>query len=434
MPGTDICLKLGGYVRYEAASPGTNLFFGPMSGPGARNTRRDTVDFAQRTRAVITTDTRQQTAYGTLRTYTLLGFNQDSNTAETTSPSVYMTRGFIQIAGFTFGKATSAFDFVPWGSYSYAYTQLATPDTSEEGKMLGSYTWELGNGMVASVGVEQSRRRSVTFLTPGSSQFFVDNAFPPNNSLGGGSTGATSGYPDLVGSLSFSLAYGRVGGGFAFHNTSGGYYGATENLGHPSDKWGWAATVGGLINLPWQAGDNFGFQMTYSEGAIGYAAFTRTASTPFYRSGNSIGYGFATDGVFTPGGGVELTTSWSVAAAVQHFWTPAVRTSVYGSYLQVSHNDTAKAAICANGGSFGVGGVGAGCNPNWGMAVVGTRTEFEPLPNFTLGVELTYTQLYTAKPSAGTAVPSGGAALPTANVSDQDAWGAIFRIQRNFAQ
>jgi hypothetical protein len=68
------------------------------------------------------------------------------------------------------------------------------------------------------------------------------------------------------------------------------------------------------------------------------------------------------------------------------------------------------------------------------MAVVGTRTEFEPLPNFTLGVELTYTQLYTAKPSAGTAVPSGGAALPTANVSDQDAWGAIFRIQRNFAQ
>jgi hypothetical protein len=364
----------------------------------------------------------------------LLGFNQDSNTAETTSPSVYMTRGFMQIAGFTFGKATSYFDFFPGSSYSYAFTQLANPDTSEEGKMLAGYTGQFGNGLSASLAFEQSRRRSVTFLTPGSSAFFVDLERPPNNSLGGGSTGATSGYPDIVGSLRFSQAWGEFGVAGALHNTSGGYYGTTENLGHPADKWGWAVTMGTTVSLPWAAGDRVSFQGTYAVGAIGYAGFTRTASTPFYRSGDSIGYGFATDGVYTTGGDVELTTAWSVGGAIEHFWTPGLRTSVYGSYLHVSHNDTAKAAICANGGSFGVGGVGLGCNPDWGMYTIGSRTEWELVRGLTLGLDVTYTNLQTAKPSAGTVVPSGGAALPTSNVTDQDVWGAIFRIQRNFAQ
>jgi len=120
IPGTDICMKVGGDIRWqESFNPGSSISGGPFLGTGGRNTRTDSQDFAQRTRAVATFDTRQQTAYGTLRTYLLMGYSQDSTVAPSTSPAVYMTRGFIQIAGFTFGKATSFFDFVSTAAIAY---------------------------------------------------------------------------------------------------------------------------------------------------------------------------------------------------------------------------------------------------------------------------------------------------------------------------
>ena len=75
--------------------------------------------------AVTTFDTRQQTAYGTLRTYMLMGFTNDSTGNAGTDPGdahanqLYSTRAFIQIVGFTFGKATSFFDFVSTAAVAY---------------------------------------------------------------------------------------------------------------------------------------------------------------------------------------------------------------------------------------------------------------------------------------------------------------------------
>ena len=86
MPGTDICVKLGGYVRYQMTSnPGSSISSGPLFGAGGTNNRTSAYFTAHRTRALITVDTRQQTAYGTLRTYILLGFNQDSTAVEATA-------------------------------------------------------------------------------------------------------------------------------------------------------------------------------------------------------------------------------------------------------------------------------------------------------------------------------------------------------------
>ena len=78
MPGTDICIKLGGYVRWQfTVNPGASITAGPFSGAGGLNNRATSLETAQRTRALITVDTRQQTAYGTLRTYILLGYSQE---------------------------------------------------------------------------------------------------------------------------------------------------------------------------------------------------------------------------------------------------------------------------------------------------------------------------------------------------------------------
>ena len=54
---------------------------------------------------------------------------------------------------------------------------------------------------------------------------------------------------------------------------------------------------------------------------------------------------------------VQLTTAWSFSAAFEHFWTPALRTSVYGSYIDVSHNATANDLMCTS--ALGVAPVAA---------------------------------------------------------------------------
>jgi len=70
MPGTDICVKWGGYVRWQKSwNPAGSISRGPAF--GNYGTRSGSTDIAERTRANITWDTRQQTAYGTLRTYWL---------------------------------------------------------------------------------------------------------------------------------------------------------------------------------------------------------------------------------------------------------------------------------------------------------------------------------------------------------------------------
>ena len=143
-------------------NPGASITAGPFSGAGGLNNRATSLETAHRTRALITVDTRQQTAYGTLRTYILLGYSQDSTAPESTSPAVYMTRGFIQIAGFTFGKATSFFDIVPGASFAYNAGMFFHPDTGDAGKMLAAYTAQFGNGVSGTIALEQARVRGIS--------------------------------------------------------------------------------------------------------------------------------------------------------------------------------------------------------------------------------------------------------------------------------
>ena len=119
IPGTDTCLKLGGYVRVQAeynrgnggVAAGTNA----IEDGQARFTRDLTNDINYRVRAVTSWDVRQQTEYGALRTYLRFGVenNTPGVTGGGTTPSPYWDRAFLQFAGFTVGRARSFFDL--WG-------------------------------------------------------------------------------------------------------------------------------------------------------------------------------------------------------------------------------------------------------------------------------------------------------------------------------
>src|ERR1700745_2707217 len=64
MPGTDMCIKIGGYVRAEVSE---HINGASTTSLGNDLNQRSTNEFWTRERAYITADAREQTAWGTAR-------------------------------------------------------------------------------------------------------------------------------------------------------------------------------------------------------------------------------------------------------------------------------------------------------------------------------------------------------------------------------
>src|SRR5882724_7403878 len=69
IPGTDTCIKLGGYLRVDTTFNGANVQDGPAwnGDPGQGNRYRDY--YTTRARLALTVDTRTATEYGVVRTF-----------------------------------------------------------------------------------------------------------------------------------------------------------------------------------------------------------------------------------------------------------------------------------------------------------------------------------------------------------------------------
>ncbi|HVX75437.1 MAG TPA: porin, partial [Bradyrhizobium sp.] len=68
IPGTDTCIKLGGYMRVDMGVNTNSVFTGNTSGAGGAN-NRFTNAFTWRSRADFNLDTRTATEYGVVRTF-----------------------------------------------------------------------------------------------------------------------------------------------------------------------------------------------------------------------------------------------------------------------------------------------------------------------------------------------------------------------------
>jgi hypothetical protein len=242
----------------------------------------------------------------------------------------------------------------------------------------------------------------------------------------------------------------------AMHDASGSYYGGSVSTGHPSNAYGWAIGGAVAINLPtWGATSNvnsqpnvdqFQMQGVFSRGALGYA--TNAVGPSLVANGNTAAaLQWGVDGMYSSGAGVELTSAWSVYGGYQHLWTPNWRTSLYGGYLAVSYDSAATAMACTNPNP-GIGGVNmfgflasgalSGSCLNYHTWQVGTRTQWNPVSQLDVGVDVLYSRVGTAldgsvfnatglAPTFATAGKVGGM-----TVADQDVWSVMFRVQRNF--
>ena len=130
IPGTDMCLKVGGWVRAEYAyGDNGNMAWGWAN---ANLNNRTTNDSTWRSRGYITADSRNQSEYGTIRSYIAVGISTNSTGADNASNTFSSNRAFIQFAGFTFGLSQSFFDF------------YSTPATAYWGALPGLRHWRSG--------------------------------------------------------------------------------------------------------------------------------------------------------------------------------------------------------------------------------------------------------------------------------------------------
>jgi hypothetical protein len=452
VPGTDTCIKIGAFVQAQVGwnvngNGGPLGFGGSTADASGRNTRTDTGDLSFRNRNAISFDMRTQTEYGTLRSYVDVGtqINVQNNTGGSVSvatvaqSTIYASRAFIQFAGFTAGRIRSFFDMFNLANYNYTQGQT-TGETSANGIFGLAYTWQFGGGLSASLSAEDGG-----FGTGGRGRTTVNanmaGSLPLAASVVTDIKGQTTLDPNL--NVRLDQAWGFVGVSAALHDASGGYYGTTltgaDVNGHPGDKFGWAVSGSFLLtNVFGLQGDTIGAQATFSRGAAGYATANFGTKTVF-GSGNSVGFGSIAEGVYVNGSGIELTDVWSVTGAYEHVWNPMWRTSVYGGFVGVDYTDAAKAMIC-NGTALagtgaplqnGVSGL-SNCSPNFSYSEVGTRTQWNPVPDLLVGLDLTWWHLNTASAGTGTLTASGARPAGTYKIEDQDTLSAMFRVQRSF--
>src|SRR5205085_2190960 len=362
IPGTDTCIKLGGYLRADLTING-GIYDGPFwNGEGAIRDRYANF-YNDRSRLALTIDTRTATEYGVVRTFgqadfQFSSFGSTSSIGVAASVNPGATQGqvnndtagngyvavefaFVQFAGFTFGKSASAYA-TPWHGYPGNNTSFLTGTyDSVTGINNIQYTWQFGNGVSATLGIDES----------GAQAF---NRTQIINAVGTGQLGNT--------------VLGASGGNIGFSGAASSF-------------------ITGV-------GTAYGGNSSPDPSSFDIYKGTRFAMgvvTDSIYSGTSVSNG----NVATQ---LQLTRGWGFQGAFNHNWDPYWSTSLFGGIAGLSYNQTAKQLYCntyvANagiavrgggvtsvGGTGGVFGAGSICDPGFTISEIGLVTRWTPVKN-----------------------------------------------------
>jgi Porin subfamily len=471
IPGTDTCIKLGGYLRVDTTFNGGIYDQPAWNGDSGLGDRYKDY-YSTRSRLAFTIDTRTATEYGVVRTFGQADFQFDTNGNNTFNPNSLATNlgnnanllstpgggyvavemGFIQFAGFTFGRSASAFA-TPWEGYPGNNSSFLIGGHDDvTGTNNIQYTAQFGNGVSGTIGLDDPT---------------VYNRTAVYNTMVGITAAGTSGnayagveMPDIVGNIRVDQAWGLFQLSGALHQVDASYNTLTAATaaptdlsaisGHPASKYGGAVMAALQIkNIPTGAGDDIKFDATYAKGDTKEVISTSSTSPNFLMAGGGLGqfgsagsvaFGATTDGIYAPvgfqgstDGGIHLTSAYGVRGAFNHNWDPYWSSSLFGGMGWVRYDATAQAEYCAAYGATVAGrGVTYTCNPNYSISELGFITRWTPVKNLTFSAESIWTHFNTGFTGSATFTP--GAPLPAAtyNFKSQDTVSFNVRAQRNF--
>ncbi|MFC0217690.1 hypothetical protein FHS82_000121 [Pseudochelatococcus lubricantis] len=347
VPGTDSCIQLSGRVRadYVYIEP-RNTNASPNQAGNGRY--KDATGIKARAR--LNVDVRTPTEWGTLRAY--MRFQIDKNTGnQGTSNGALLDKAYIQWAGITAGQAQSFFDFyasdLNWGSFGGA----PGSDTSTN---LLAYTATFGSGFSATISLEDRGNRELN-------SSYYDRAGQR--------------LPDVIANLRVDQDWGSAQLSGALHqlnsgtiyNPWGGSWGTRVDT-----TYGWAIQGGVKFKLPQLgAGDVLWLQAAYADGALSYLGLN--GSTTAGKVSNTVIDGYVING------DIKTSSGFNITAAGVHYWTPSVRSTLWGSYTDVSYNS----AVKFSNALF----------RDFNMWQAGTALIWSPVSKFDIGVEVLYGRL-----------------------------------------
>jgi len=203
LPGTETCLKIGGYVRVDIRA---GDFFETISNSGDET-------YNNRVRFQLRADARSETELGTLRAYAAINFNYQANggaspvvvTDAAGNPvsaftdqsydnedGVSIEHAYIELGGFRIGKTDSYFS--TFTDYSSGVMNDGIVPYGPFGTFQIAYTYTGANGFSAGVALEQGDQSEIVYASDG-----------PYG-------GITEDYaPYVVGGLSFTQGWGKIG-------------------------------------------------------------------------------------------------------------------------------------------------------------------------------------------------------------------------------
>jgi len=343
IPGTETCLRVGGRVRadYMYLEPESRL--------------DDSIGF--RTRGRIQLDARTATAYGLLRTFVRFEMTRDTGAFGNVGTSANVDQAFVQFGGLTAGRALTFFD----NGDIDAQTFRGVRWSDQPNVNLLAYTFSFGNGFSASVALEEGRyagRDALGFEDADGDLFIAGQRMP-----------------DVVANVRYAGTWGSA-------QLSGALHQLRSVFADVDTDYGFAVSGQFNFNLPMlAAGDTVWLAATYADGAVGYLG---------------LGNDEARLGIDAE---IEGTQGWSIAGGLRHFWTPELRSNLFGSYASLDWDDDVV--------------LGGDLDNEW---IVGTNLLWSPVSGLTLGAEVQYTNREFVDP----------------DLSDEDFWEARLRVQRDF--
>ncbi|MDH6233976.1 hypothetical protein M2281_004589 [Mesorhizobium soli] len=261
IPGTETCLKVGGYIRYDLRA-GKGGYGGLLDVKDRLDPSKRNDTYYNRARAALQLDARSETELGTLRGYMHINFNWDTVVAggfTDTTQGLGINHAFLELGGFRIGKTDSLFasftgyagavledDLIPYAAGKYDTQQIV-------------YTYKGGNGFSATVGLEAgSFANTIDSYVP-----HVVAGAAYTQAWGGisGVVGYDSNYEEWTGKARLDVNASDTVSLFVM-----GGYGSEKNSPRNFYKgWGghWAVWGGGTVKFSKQT--SFNAQVSYAE-------------------------------------------------------------------------------------------------------------------------------------------------------------------------